>query len=59
MSQKTIKPLFASVLVVSAFGAIALKVAWATPPKGLAQTLSRGRWRWRIFGSFTRLRPGV
>jgi quercetin dioxygenase-like cupin family protein len=42
MSQKTSKLLFAIVLVVGAFGAIAIRVAWATPPKGLAQTLIAG-----------------
>jgi quercetin dioxygenase-like cupin family protein len=32
------KLMFAIVLLSSAFGGIALKVAWATPPKGLTRT---------------------
>src|SRR5215469_510273 len=33
---------FAGVLLAGAFGGIALKVAWATPPKGLTNTLIAG-----------------
>jgi quercetin dioxygenase-like cupin family protein len=42
MSKKTLKLMLAGVLVVCAVGAIALKVAWATPPKGFTQTLIAG-----------------
>jgi quercetin dioxygenase-like cupin family protein len=42
MSKKTLKLMLAAVFVAGAFGAIALKVAWATPPKGLTQTLIAG-----------------
>jgi quercetin dioxygenase-like cupin family protein len=42
MSRKILKGMLAGVLVVFAVGAIALKVAWATPPKGFVQTLIAG-----------------
>ena len=42
MSKKSLKLTLAAVFVVGAFGAIALKVAWATPPKGVANTLIAG-----------------
>ncbi len=42
MSKKTLKLMLAGVAVVCAFGAIALKVAWATPTKGFTQTLIAG-----------------
>lgn len=42
MSKKTLKLMLAAVLVASAFGATALRVAWATPPKGVTNTLIAG-----------------
>jgi quercetin dioxygenase-like cupin family protein len=42
MSKKTLKLMLAAVLVTCTFGVIALKVAWATPPTGLTQTLISG-----------------
>ncbi len=42
MSKLRGKWLVAGVLGACAFGAIALKLAWATPPKGLTQTLIAG-----------------
>jgi quercetin dioxygenase-like cupin family protein len=37
MSKKALKLTLAGVFVAGAFGAIALRVAWATPPKGFTQ----------------------
>jgi quercetin dioxygenase-like cupin family protein len=42
MSKKTLNTILAAVFVAGAFGVIALRVAWATPPKGLTQTLIAG-----------------
>ncbi|TMQ33598.1 MAG: cupin domain-containing protein, partial [Planctomycetota bacterium] len=42
MNKKTWKLTLAAVFLVSAFGAIALRVAWATPPKGVTNTLLAG-----------------
>ena len=42
MNKKTLKLTLAAVFVVSAFGAMALRVAWATPPKGVTNTLLAG-----------------
>src|SRR5262249_9705786 len=42
MSKLRLKLMLAGVFVAGAFGGIALKVAWATPPKGVTQTLLAG-----------------
>jgi quercetin dioxygenase-like cupin family protein len=42
MSKTTLKQVLAGVLVLCGVGAVALKVARATPPKGFAQTLIAG-----------------
>src|SRR4051794_4066443 len=42
MSKQTSKQMWVGVLVGCTLGGVALKVAWATPPKGFAQTLIAG-----------------
>jgi quercetin dioxygenase-like cupin family protein len=42
MSRKTLKLMLVGFFVTCALGAIALKVAWATPPTGLTRTLLMG-----------------
>ena len=42
MSKTGLKLMFTGAFVASAFGVIALSVAWGTPPKGLSQTLLAG-----------------
>src|SRR5207249_3829614 len=42
MSKTGLKLMLTGGFVASAFGVIALSVAWATPPKGLTQTLLAG-----------------
>jgi quercetin dioxygenase-like cupin family protein len=42
MSKKTLKLMAVGAFVAGAFGVIALRAAWATPPKGLTQALLAG-----------------
>jgi len=42
MSKKTLKLMLAAVFVAAAFGVIALRVAWATAPKGFSSTVIAG-----------------
>ena len=42
MNTKRCKLMLAGVLLAGAFGGIALRVAWATPPKGVINTLIAG-----------------
>jgi quercetin dioxygenase-like cupin family protein len=42
MSKKTLKVMAAGAFVAGAFGVIALRAVWATPPKGVTQTILAG-----------------